>query len=77
MFVQIIALGPKKALIRGSIVLHMLIKGNVENLQVSDSEPLWASCLLLVDFFQNQVFKKNSHRNIFWASNSLTVSYFR
>ena len=27
MFVQIIALGPKMALIRGSIVLHRLIKG--------------------------------------------------
>ena len=36
MFVQITALGPKLALIRGSIVLHRLIKGNVKNLQVSD-----------------------------------------
>ena len=33
------------ALIRGSIVLHRLIKGNVKNLQVSDSGPLWPSCL--------------------------------
>ena len=32
MFVQIIALGPKMALLRGSIVLHRLIKGNVKNL---------------------------------------------
>ena len=29
MFVQIIAIGPKMALLRGSIVLHRLIKGNV------------------------------------------------
>ena len=33
------------ALIRGSIVLHRLIKGNVKDLQVSDSGPLWPSCL--------------------------------
>ena len=32
------------ALIRGSIVLLRLIKGNVKNLQVSDSGPLWPSC---------------------------------
>ena len=44
MFVQIIALAQKMALIRGSIVLHRLIKGNVNDLQVSDSGPLWPSC---------------------------------
>ena len=44
MFVKIIALGPKMALIRGPIVLHRLIKGNVKNLQVGDSGPLWPSC---------------------------------
>ena len=32
------------ALIRGSHVLHRLIRGNVKNLQVSDSGPLWPSC---------------------------------
>ena len=47
MFVQIIALGPKIALIRGSIVLHRLIKVNVKNLLVSDSGPLWPSCVKL------------------------------
>ena len=31
-------------LIRGSIVLHRLNKGNVNNLQVSDSGPRWPSC---------------------------------
>ena len=36
------------ALIRGSIVLHRLIKGNVKNLQVSDSGPLWPSCSFLL-----------------------------
>ena len=56
MFVQIIALGPKMALIWGSIVLHRLIKGNVENLQVSDSGPLWPSCLFF-NFFSNSVNK--------------------
>ena len=45
MSVQITALGPKMVLIRGSIVLHRLIKGNVKNLPVSDSGPLWLSCL--------------------------------
>ena len=40
MFVQIIALAPKMALIRESIVLHRLIKGNVKNLQVSHYGPL-------------------------------------
>ena len=35
MFVQIISLGPKMALIRMSIVLHRLFKGNMKNLQVS------------------------------------------
>ena len=35
------------ALIWGSIVLHRLIKGNVKNLQVSDSGPLWPSCYVL------------------------------
>ena len=49
MFVQIIALGPKMALIWGSIVLHRLIKGNVKNLQVSDSGPLWPSCFLFLN----------------------------
>ena len=44
MLIQIIALGPKMALIRGSIVLHRLIKGNVKNLRVRDSGPLWPSC---------------------------------
>ena len=44
MLVQIIALWPNLALIWGSIVLHRLIKGNVKNLQVSDSGPLWPSC---------------------------------
>ena len=34
------------ALSRGSIVLHRLIKGNVKNLQVSDSGPLRPSCFL-------------------------------
>ena len=48
MFVQIIALGLKMALIRGSIVLHRLIKGNVKNLQVSDSGPLWPSCFSFI-----------------------------
>ena len=47
LFVQIIYLGPKMALIRGSIVLHRLIKGNVKNLQVSNSGPLWPSCCYL------------------------------
>ena len=46
MFVQIIALDPKMALILGSIVLHRLIKGDVKNLQVSDSGPLWPSCFI-------------------------------
>ena len=45
MFVQIMALGLKMALIRGLIVLHRLIKGIVKNLQVSDSGPLWPSCI--------------------------------
>ena len=31
----------------GSIVLHRLIKGNVKNLQVSDSGPLWPSCFFM------------------------------
>ena len=35
MFDLIIALGPKMALIRVSIVLQRLIKGNMKNLQVS------------------------------------------
>ena len=34
MFVQIIAVGPKMALLRGSIVFHRLIKGNVKNLLI-------------------------------------------
>ena len=45
MSVQITALGPEVALIRWSIVLHRLIKGNVKNLQMSDSGPLWLCCL--------------------------------
>ena len=44
MFLRIIALGPKMVPPWGSIVLHRLIKGNVKNLQVSDSGPLWPSC---------------------------------
>ena len=63
MFVQIIALGPKMALIRVSIVLHRLIKGNVKNLQMSDSGPLWPSChdyLTSADFFLKfNVFQRN------------------
>ena len=47
MFVKIIALGPKMALIQGSIILHRLIKGNVKNLKVSDSGPLCPSCSVL------------------------------
>ena len=35
------------ALIQGSIILHRLIKGNVKNLQVSDSGPLCPSCSVL------------------------------
>ena len=38
------------ALIRGPIGLHWLIKGNVKNLQVSDSGPLWPSCIDLLQF---------------------------
>ena len=44
MFFQIIALGPKNGPDPGSIILHRLIKGNVKNLQLSDSGPLWPSC---------------------------------
>ena len=32
------------ALIQGLHVLHRLNKGNVKNLQVRDSGPLWPSC---------------------------------
>ena len=50
MFLRIIALGPKKVPPWGSIVLHMIIKGNVKNLQVSDSGPVWPSCFYLSRF---------------------------
>ena len=48
MFTGIIAVEPKMVPPWGSIVLLRLIKGNVKNLQVSDSGPLWPSCC---DFF--------------------------
>ena len=55
MFVQILAVGPKMALIRGSIVLHRLIKGNVKNLQVANQGHYLAASFCLLITFANSL----------------------
>ena len=51
------------ALNLGSIVLHRLIKGNVKNLQVSDSGPQWPSCFQ--DVWKKYNFMHFEGQNVF------------